>query len=158
MITTGNRRAWTAKRCAQNRLRTTSPVCPWQRLTGRGGKTGERTRTQGAYIFDWHSPKIFVAILGVILLSVTDAALTLFLVDCGAREMNPVMAYFLDHGPLVFFWAKYLLTCMPLIFILMHKGVNLLGTKVKAEALFLWIAVPYALVVYWELYLVLGVL
>jgi hypothetical protein len=134
-----------------------SSICPWCKLTGRPGKTGSRGRSQRAYVLARHSPKIFVAILGVILLSVLDAALTLFLVSSGAREANPVMAFFLNQGPLVFFWAKYVLTCMPLVFILIHKGVTLFGTSVKAEDLFLWIAVPFALVVNWELYLILYV-
>ncbi|MDY6951196.1 MAG: DUF5658 family protein [Thermodesulfobacteriota bacterium] len=128
--------------------------CPWCWLIGRAGERDGGAPTVKACFLRRHSPKIFAAIMGVILLSVVDGVLTLFLVSCGAREINPVMAYFLDHGPLVFFWAKYLLTCIPLVFILVHRGVTLFGTGVKAQALILWIAIPFALVVYWELYLV----
>jgi hypothetical protein len=134
------------------------PVCPWQRLMGRRGRAVDGDLGQGGFIVVRYSPKIFAAILSVIFLSLVDGALTLFLIDCGASELNPVMAYFLGYGPLVFFVAKYLLTCVPLVFILLHKQVTLLGTRVKAEALFLWLAIPYVLVVYWEFYLILRVL
>lgn len=127
---------------------------PWYGLIGRAGEPDREVPSLKACVCTRHSCRMFVVIVGVILLSVADAILTLFLVSCGAREMNPVMAYFLNHGPLAFFWAKYLLTCIPLILLLMHKGVRLFGSGVKAKALILWIAVPYGLVVYWELYLV----
>jgi hypothetical protein len=131
--------------------------CPWCRLVGRPGKINGGFAAMKAHVFTRHSGRMCAAIVSVILLSVVDAMLTLFLVSCGAREMNPVMAYFLDHGPLAFFWAKYLLTCIPLVFLLMHKGVRLFGSGVRAQALLSWMAVPFVLVVYWEIYLVLCV-
>ena len=127
---------------------------PWYGLIGRPGEGDREVPSLRACVCTRHSCRMFAVIVGVILLSVADAVLTLFLVSCGAREMNPVMAYFLNHGPLAFFWAKYLLTCIPLIFLVMHKGVRLFGSGIKAKALILWIAVPFGLVVYWELYLV----
>jgi len=131
--------------------------CLWCWLIGRPWKRRRGASTPKVYVLTRYSPKIFAAIVGVILLSVADAILTLLLVRSGAREMNPLMAYFLDHGPLAFFWAKYLLTCIPLLFIMAHNGVKLFGTGVKAKSLIVWIAVPFALVVYWELYLLLCV-
>ena len=43
-------------------------------------------------------------------MSVTDAFLTLQLIDLGASEANPVMAYLLERTPRLFVTAKMLLT------------------------------------------------
>ena len=62
---------------------------------------------------DRFSPKTYAAIYLIIILSVLDAFFTVDLVSRGATELNPVMAYYLSHGPIVFFWTKYLLTYCP---------------------------------------------
>ena len=57
--------------------------------------------------FDQYRPALLVPIVLIIALSIVDAFLTLFLIDHGAREINPVMAYFLKFGPLTFMSVKY---------------------------------------------------
>ena len=61
------------------------------------------------YVFDYYSPRIFYAATLILVLSVVDALLTLWLIGEGAQELNPVMAYFLNLGPNMFMAAKYLL-------------------------------------------------
>jgi hypothetical protein len=41
---------------------------------------------------DWHSPRLLAVAIGILLLSVTDAFLTVVLLQGGADEVNPVMA------------------------------------------------------------------
>ena len=53
-----------------------------------------------AFIFDRYNQKLFLAITAILILSITDAVLTLVIIQRGARELNPVMAYFLEHGTL----------------------------------------------------------
>ncbi len=117
-----------------------------------------REDRQKSYGVDRYSLKTFVTILLVISLSILDASLTLFLIHNGASEVNPVMAYFLDHGPLVFFGAKYLITSCSLLFLLPYMNSYIFGTKVRAKILFVLFAIPFALVVNWELYLIFFVL
>lgn len=106
-------------------------------------------------VSDTHSPKTLIVILSIILLSITDAYLTLHLTSQGAVELNPLMAYYLDHGPLTFFGMKYLLTCASIIVILMIKDLYLFNTKVQGKAVFLFHLVVLISVVKWELYLLL---
>jgi hypothetical protein len=106
-------------------------------------------------ISDAHSPKILIVILLIILLSITDAYLTLHLTSRGAVELNPIMAYYLNHSPLAFFGMKYLLTCASIIVILMIKDFYLFKTKVQGKVIFVFHLIVLTTVVQWELYLFL---
>ena len=112
---------------------------------------------QKPILIDRYSTKIFAAILLIITSCVTDAMLTLNLVSLGAEELNPLMAYYLDQSPLVFFLVKYLLTSAAILIILFNKNLHLFNTRVQAKALFVLLLLPYALVIQWELYLILFV-
>ena len=106
-------------------------------------------------ISDAHSPKILIVILLIILLSITDAYLTLHLTSRGAVELNPIMAYYLDHSPLAFFGMKYLLTCASIIVILMIKDFYLFKSRFQGKVIFVFHLIVLTSVVQWELYLLL---
>ena len=108
---------------------------------------------QRACIYETHSPRIFAVILVILLLSITDAYLTLDLISRGAVELNPIMAYYLDHSALAFFGIKYLLTCASIIVILTVKDLYLFRTKVQGKILFVFHLIVLSSVVQWELYL-----
>jgi len=94
------------------------------------------------------------AILLIVSLSILDAVFTLDLVSHGAKELNPVMAYYLNHGPLVFFGVKYFLTCASIVLVLLIKDIYSTKSKVQTKILFVLLMIPFALVVQWELYLI----
>ena len=100
-----------------------------------------------------HDTKTFAAILVILMLSVVDAFLTLDLVHRGASELNPVMAFYLDQGPLMFFTVKYLLTWASVLVILSIKDRTLLGTRLQGKSLFVFFILILAFVVQWELFL-----
>jgi hypothetical protein len=108
-----------------------------------------------AYIGEIHSPKTLALILLILLLSITDAYLTLDLINQGAVELNPIMAYYLNHGALTFFGMKYLLTCASIIVILIIKDLYIFRTKVQGKILFVFHLIVLTSVVQWELYLIL---
>jgi hypothetical protein len=124
-------------------------------LMGRRSGVRREEDRQKSYRIDRHSLDTLTAVLLLVVLSILDAMLTLFLVSHGAAEVNPVMAYFLNHGPLAFFSAKYVFTGASVLVILMHTHYYLFGTKVRVKTLFVVFAIPLALVVKWELYLML---
>ena len=105
-------------------------------------------------ICEIHSSKTLAVIILIILLSITDAYLTLDLISRGAVELNPIMAYYLDHSALTFFGMKYLLTCASIIVILIIKDLYLFKTKVQGKILFVFHLIVLISVVQWELYLV----
>jgi len=89
-----------------------------RRLTLRtfvqGGFTPRRRasrRGAGAQdLVDWHEPHLLFLSIAILLLSVTDAFLTLTLLTRGAHEANPLLAYVLDHHPDMFAGIKMFLT------------------------------------------------
>jgi hypothetical protein len=100
-----------------------------------------------------HGPGLFAAALCTIALSVVDAYFTLDLVSRGAEELNPIMAYYLEKSPLIFFSVKYLLTCTTIILILSVKETCIFGKKLRTEILFACFILQLAAVVQWQLVL-----
>jgi hypothetical protein len=100
-----------------------------------------------------HGPSLLVAALCTIALSVADAFFTLDLVGRGAEELNPIMAYYLEKSPLIFFSVKYLLTCATIILILSAKEICIFGRKLRMEILFACFILPLAAVIQWQLIL-----
>jgi Domain of unknown function (DUF5658) len=51
---------------------------------------------------DWYSSHLLAVSIGISLLSMADAFLTLTLLNSGADEINPIMAALLDRGAMAF--------------------------------------------------------
>jgi hypothetical protein len=108
--------------------------------------------------FDQYSPALFAAIVLILFLSIIDALLTLFLVDCGASEINPVMAYFLRFGPFTFMSVKYFLTCYAVIVLLIFNNVFFRKIKIYTRSLFSYAIGTFVVVIGWELFLTFRIL
>ena len=122
-----------------------------------GGKREKIRRQEDSkriFCVDHYSPELFFAIVSILLLCVIDALLTLTLLDRGAQEANPVMAYFLKFGPYTFFACKYLLAIIPVIILLMFRNIVLRVIKISACSVLYFMAVFYMAVVGLELYFV----
>ncbi len=81
----------------------------------RGGlsprrRNGGRRRDDQTLFVDWHEPHLLFLAVAILILSVTDAFLTLTLLAAGAHEANPVMDYVLRERPQLFAAAKMVLT------------------------------------------------
>ena len=112
---------------------------------------------QRIFYVDHYSSWLFFIIVSILFLCVIDALLTLFLLNHGANETNPVMALFLKFGPLTFFISKYLLTIIPVICLLMFRNTVVRVIKLSARSLLYVIVVIHLAVVGWELYLISNV-
>jgi len=123
---------------------------------GRRKKIRRQEDTRRYFFVDHYSPGLFFIIVSILFLCVIDALLTLRLLDQGAYEINPVMAYFLKYGPYTFFIAKYLLTIIPAICLLMFGNIVLRLIKSTRSVLYA-MAVFYLAVVVMQLYLVSNV-
>lgn len=123
-------------------------------VTGRRKQVRRKDDQAGQYRLDLYHYKYLLLILVTVLLSVTDAFLTLFLINQGAEELNPIMAFFLGYGNQAFFWSKYLLTCLPLLFVLFNANIYLFRTTIRTKVLFVFSATSFWLVINWELYLI----
>lgn len=82
-----------------------------------------------------------------------DALLTLFLMNRGAYETNPIMAYLLNIGPYAFFIPKYAITTIATFGLFLLRGIVIQKLNVSTHSLLYFIAGLYFVVVAWELYL-----
>lgn len=105
-------------------------------------------------LLDRYSPKLFAAILGILCLSLLDAVLTLYLVEHGSTELNPIMDYFLRKGPLIFTVAKYVLTCIAVIIFLVLANSVVPRSNFRAKKLFPYALLAFGVVIVWELILI----
>jgi len=101
-----------------------------------------------------HGSKTFAIILLIISLSILDAVFTLELISLGGTETNPIMRYYLEHGPLVFFIVKYLLTSASILLVLALKEGYGARFKVPVRAFLAFQVIALGIVVQWEVYLI----
>lgn len=107
---------------------------------------------------DQYDSGIFMAIVLILFLSIIDAFLTLYLIDCGASEINPIMAYFLNFGPFTFMSVKYFLTCYFVIVLLIFSNVFIRKLKIYTRSLFSYFIGVFMIVIGWELFLTFRIL
>jgi Domain of unknown function (DUF5658) len=107
-----------------------------------------------AYVYDRYNQKFFFAITTILILSILDAVLTLVVIQRGASELNPVMAYFLELGTPSFIIAKYVLTSVGVLILLISKNVFLTKIKIYTHSLFPCVIFVFIVVIAWELYLI----
>jgi hypothetical protein len=127
-------------------------------IHGRRKKIRRQNDKYKTSYFDQYSPALLAPIILILLLSVMDAFLTLYLIDCGAREINPIMAYFLKFGPFTFMSVKYFLTCYAVIVLLIFNNVYFRKLKIYIRSLFSCAIGVFVLVIGWELFLVFQIL
>ncbi len=78
-----------------------------------------RSADDEVIFIDWHHPWLFFLATGTMLLSCTDAFLTLLLIDAGMIEANPVMNAVMSQGTTVFTSTKLAMTAFG-IFVLVY--------------------------------------
>ena len=108
-------------------------------------------------LLDHYGASIGVAITAVLVLSVVDAFLTLFLLSHGAVEMNPVMAYFLNINEHAFLWVKYGLTVMAVVIVLVLNYTFMRKLRLHVRQLINYFVLIFAMIVVWEIYLVMRI-
>ena len=125
-------------------------------LVGNGNRTTfRRQEDQGhLYLVDRYSPSLFVPIVSILFLSAIDALFTLYLLDHGAYETNPLMAYLLNIGPYAFFVPKYFLTMFGIFCLLLFRGIVVRKWNLNSHAFIYIFAGVYVAVFGWELFLV----
>ena len=125
-------------------------------LAGNGRRIIIRRQEDQDRIFfvDQYSPVLFVTIVSLLFLCAIDAVLTIFLLNYGAYEINPVMAYMLNIGPYAFIISKYSITAIGTIGLFMFRSFVIWKLNVRVYSLLSLIAWVYLAVVVWELYLI----
>ena len=146
---------YSEKRSGNERRVRKLPMLKYIFLPGRRHKTRRHEDSSKFFFIDRYNSKLFAAIVLILLLSIFDALLTLYLIEDGFLEINPVMAFFLEFGPFAFMGAKYFLTTIGVVILLIYKNVFISKPNFHAETLFSYVIIAFSTVILWELYLVL---
>jgi hypothetical protein len=130
----------------------------WKQLFN-GKRTAFRRRSDGNRLvfFDRYSPNLFAFVAGILFFSVLDAILTVLLINHGAAELNPLMAFYLTISPHTFLAVKYSLTCASVFLLLIVGSVMMKSRILQIQSIFSLILAMFAAVVVWELYLLVRV-
>jgi hypothetical protein len=142
------------KRSGKDRRTHRFPKLKYLIFAGKRAGVRREEDWDGTFYFDRYSSNIFGAIVLILLLSVLDALLTLYLIDKGSTELNPVMSYFLKYGPFVFMGAKYFLTCMGVVILLLFRNALRKRSVSHARHLFSYIIGAFTTVIVWEICLI----
>jgi hypothetical protein len=70
---------------------------------------------------DRYGHRLLMALLLILLLSILDAYLTIFHVNRGAQEINPLMNCLIGFGYIYFFVVKYLASALAVFILCIHK-------------------------------------
>ncbi len=140
------------RRTGNDRRRLPSPILKRLRFKGMRESSRRAEDRHRIVILDRYKPSLLIATIVILGLSLLDAVLTLILLSQGARELNPVMRYYLSHGPQVFLLVKYGLTVLPVLIIVI--GHEALTTRYRfCSGLLPLFASFFGGVVIWEFYL-----
>jgi hypothetical protein len=143
-----------AQRSGVDRRRLTIPSLRYLVASGRRRGVRRAEDQQRIVYLDRYSPRIFAAIVGILCLSLLDALLTLDLIEHGATEVNPSMAFFLKQGPLVFTSVKYLITSLSVVIFLLVNHGAIPNSRFRMNNLFTFAIASFAIVVVWEIMMI----
>jgi hypothetical protein len=101
---------------------------------------------------DWHSPHLLAVAIGIALLSVADACLTLGLLQGGAQEANPLMAALLYRSVAAFAALKMLLTGFGVVLMVVLARYRFMRVLPVAWVLY-GVLVSYAGLIGYELWM-----
>lgn len=78
---------------------------------------------------DVYGPNILLGALAVMIFCVMDAFFTLILLERGASELNPLLAWMLEIDVMWFYTSKYLITAVSVFWVVIHKRFDFFGLK-----------------------------
>ena len=115
----------------------------------RGGR-----RTGDNYLpIDWHDPHLLFLSVVMLMLSVTDAFMTVTLLADGAVESNPLLEFILNEHPRWFAASKMALTGLGIIVLVALARSRLFGA-ISGRLVFQLLALAYLALVGYEIWLV----
>ncbi|MDB5390650.1 MAG: hypothetical protein JWM11_6296 [Planctomycetaceae bacterium] len=134
------------------------PTSAWTAWFGDGQRRRNRRTSEDLqpYFVDRFSPRAFALIVTLLTLSISDAYITLILLENGCEEVNPVMNYLLELGPLSFLVGKYVLTAAGLPILLMFKNYFLFGTRFRVGYLIPGFVLMYLVLISYQFCLLYG--
>ena len=115
-------------------------------------RTPRRVDGDGFQLVDWHHSRLLAVVVAILVLCVSDAFLTLILLQSGAREANPVMASLVYKDATTFTVMKMLMTSTSVAVMVILAGYRFLGAF-RVEILLYIVLTGYVGLVGYELWM-----
>lgn len=110
----------------QQERRTEIPfVCLYQLGIKKGKRVAQRRSNRGAAYVDQYGWLVVACVLAIVLLSTTDAFLTINILSGGGTELNYFMAALIEESVQKFVLVKLALTSLAAIMLTIHHEVRL---------------------------------
>lgn len=117
----------------------------------RGNRRGHESQS----LVDWHEPHLLILSIAILLLSVTDAFLTLTLMTYGAEEANPMLAYLLREFPRAFAGAKMAMTGVGVVILVALARARVFRV-IRVSMIMHWCLLGYLGLIVYEWWLLQG--
>jgi hypothetical protein len=114
-----------------------------------------RLGDSGFHSLDWHSAHLLAVAIGILLLSVSDAFLTMMLLQGGADEVNPVMAALIYRSVAMFAALKMGMTSLGvvlMVFLARYRFMRLL----RVEWVLYGVLIAYVALIGYEVWMIKG--
>jgi Domain of unknown function (DUF5658) len=145
--TTGNQETQDARRGRPER-RTSILRALWQGSFARRRHGPRRQTDRHPVMTDWFRPHWLAVVMLILILSGTDAVLTLALIQRGAEEINPLMAPLVHGSAHGFALWKLGLTSLGVVILTMLARLRILGGIAVGSILYVVLGIYLALVGY----------
>jgi len=137
------------KRQPSDRRRRPTPIL--SRFTLSGRRTSLRRnedQARGGYV-DRYSSGLLLLLVVLLVLNALDAVFTIFILDCGGQEVNPLIETLVGYCGEQFWIWKFLLVAVAVLFLCLHSQFP----RVKSA---LWVVtLVYGGVILYQVYLIL---
>jgi hypothetical protein len=101
---------------------------------------------------DWHAAHLLAVAIGIVLLCVADAFLTVVLLSGGAYEVNPIMAVLLYKSVAVFAGIKLAITSVSVVFMVFLARYRFMRL-VRVDAVLYVVLIAYAGLIGYEVWM-----
>ena len=110
-------------------------------------RTGRRAGDHESPV-DFHDPRLLVPVIAILLLSIADAFLTVTLINHGAYEANPLLAFVLEAHPRSFAVVKMGLTSIGAVVLVLLARARVFKLVRASQFLYGLAALYFALIGY----------
>jgi hypothetical protein len=123
-------RANDARIWSDRRRQPTNPWDAFRQPNRRARVRRDHERRRGHFV-DRIDGQTFLLAGLLLVLTITEGAISLLLLEAGCEQINPAMSFLLSLGPLCFLVGKYALTTAGLPFLLIFRHFTLFRTGLR---------------------------
>jgi len=140
------------QRFDKDRRKNPTPLFSRYILKGRRMKARREEEAENYYV-DRYEYKYLFLIIAIVTLSISDAYITLNLLQSGGIELNPFMEFLISKNSSLFLFIKIFLTAGCVLFFLIHKNFRVFG-RLRIVNMMYTVFILYVVLIVYEVFLI----